>query len=344
MAQLNMQKVAVILFNLGGPDQPAAVKPFLINLFSDPNIITAPAPIRWLLARLIAWRRTTKAQEIYAKIGGGSPIVVETEKQSVALERQLNNLGFSNLRCFSVMRYWHPRAKDVVEQIKQFGPDDVILLPLYPQFSTTTTRSSFQEWQAVAQLAGLNARSRKVCCYPDQPDFITSHAALIQTQAAQYFGPSATAKARLLFSAHGLPQKIVDAGDPYPSHIERTAVAIAAKLRLRREDWEICYQSRVGPLKWLGPSTEERLEAAGKARAPVVLVPIAFVSEHSETLVELDMEYKHLAEAAGVPEYVRIAALGTQADFIQCLTNLVQAALKETAFCSCGIAKCLVND
>jgi len=340
---MNNQKIAIILFNLGGPDQPAAVRPFLINLFSDPNIINAPAPIRWLLARLIAWQRTSKAQGIYAKIGGGSPILPETRKQAIALQNRLHAQGYTKLCCFTVMRYWNPRAKDILEQVKEFAPDHVVLLPLYPQFSTTTTKSSLQEWYAMAQSCDFRVNSHEICCYPDQPDFIMAHAALIQAQAPQYFGPAAGKKARLLFSAHGLPQKIVDAGDPYPQHVERTAMAIAAKLGLSSEDWEICYQSRVGPLKWLGPSTEERLRDAGRAKIPVVLVPIAFVSEHSETLVELDMEYRHLAEEAGVPDYIRIAALGVQPDFIQCLSKLVQSVLSQRQLCGSPMSNCLMD-
>ena len=297
------------------PDQPAAVRPFLINLFSDPNIITAPGPIRWLLARLIAWRRTSKAQEIYAKIGGGSPIVSETRKQAIALQDVLRAQGYTKLRCFTVMRYWNPRAKDIVEQLKEFAPDHVVLLPLYPQFSTTTTKSSLQEWHAMARSYDFRVNSHEICCYPDQPDFIMAHAALIQAQAPQYFGPAAGKKARLLFSAHGLPQRIVDAGDPYPEQVAQTASAIAARLGIASDAWEICYQSRVGPLKWLGPSTEERLKAAGEAGSAVVLVPIAFVSEHSETLVELDMEYRHLAEQAGVPDIFAYHSAGCASGF-----------------------------
>ncbi len=338
------QKIAVVLFNLGGPDKPAAVKPFLINLFSDPNIITVPGPLRWFLARIIAWRRTAKAQEIYAKIGGGSPIAAETEKQAAALQSELYQEGFVNLHCYTAMRYWHPRVKEVVQEVKQLAPDHVVLLPLYPQFSTTTTRSSLQEWRSMALSAGLNTDTHEICCYPEQPDFITAHAAIIKNQAPDYFGPGTNRKARLLFSAHGLPQRIVDAGDPYPEHVRRTAMAIATKLGLAQNEWEICYQSRVGPLKWLGPSTEERLKAAGQAGMPVVLVPIAFVSEHSETLVELDMEYRHLAEAAGVPQYIRIAALGVQPDFVHGLSVLVQNALNCPKLCGSNNSKCLMDN
>lgn len=337
------KKVAVVLFNLGGPDRPAAVQPFLINLFSDPNIIAAPKIIRWFLARLIAWRRTAVAQDIYARIGGGSPIVAETKKQTEALEEYLKNQGYGFVRCFNVMRYWHPRAKDVLVEINRFAPEHVILLPLYPQFSTTTTRSSLQEWYAEAEKLDFTAKIHVICCYPEQPEFIAAHAALIQDQASAYIGPGRVKKARLLFSAHGLPQRIVDTGDPYPMQVERSALAIAQKLGLERDEWEICYQSRVGPLKWLGPSTEERLHAAGEAKMPVVLVPIAFVSEHSETLVELDMEYRDLAMKAGVPVYIRIAALGVQPHFIQGLAQLVQNALSQAVLCGSGAARCMVD-
>ncbi|MEQ1889050.1 MAG: ferrochelatase, partial [Alphaproteobacteria bacterium] len=200
-------RIAVILFNLGGPDRLSAVRPFLINLFSDLNIISAPGPVRWLLARLIAWRRTVKAQEIYSKIGGGSPIVAETQKQADALQELLRDQGFNNLRCCPVMRYWNPRAQDAVRQVKYFAPEHVVLLPLYPQFSTTTTLSSLQEWRVQSQSAGLDVTTHEICCYPDQPDFIAAHAAMIRAQAPDYFGPEGRHKARLLFSAHGLPQR-----------------------------------------------------------------------------------------------------------------------------------------
>lgn len=337
------EKIAVILFNLGGPDQLSAVRPFLINLFSDPNIIAAPRLVRWLLARFIAWRRTAVAQKIYAELGGGSPILAETRNQVAALQSELQLRGMAKLQCFCVMRYWHPRARNVASEVEIFAPKKIVLLPLYPQFSTTTTRSSLQEWRRVARSKGLLADSREICCYPEQPEFVAAHVALIEEQAPQYFGPGRNKKARLLFSAHGLPQRIVDKGDPYPDQVEKTAKAIAAKLGLGRDEWEICYQSRVGPLKWLGPSTEERLQIAGRDKMPVVLVPIAFVSEHSETLVELDMEYRHLADAAGVPSYIRIAALGVQPQFIQGLATLVQNALQHRILCGNGDAKCLMS-
>lgn len=331
------QKIAIVLFNLGGPDGLAAVKPFLFNLFNDRNIIDVPQPLRWLVARLIAARRTPVAKKIYASIGGSSPIVAQTNAQADALRAHMGEEGYPGARCFTVMRYWHPRAYDAIREIRYFRPDHIVLLPLYPQFSTTTTRSSLQEWKRLVKDTDIPAQTHEITCFPVQPDFIAAHADLIRTQAPDYFGPAAGSRARLLFSAHGLPQSIVNKGDPYPGQVAQTAAAIAASLGLAQEDWEICYQSRVGPLKWLGPSTESRLQAAGAAGMPVVLVPIAFVSEHSETLVELDIEYKHLAQQAGVPVYIRVAALGTHPDFIKGLSTLVQEALQKPGLRATGI-------
>lgn len=333
MADVKKRKIAVILFNLGGPDSLEAVKPFLFNLFNDRNIINIPQPLRWMLATLISIRRAPIARKIYAQIGGKSPIVAETNKQADALQAHMRQQGYTQVRCFTVMRYWFPRLREVLREVHYFEANHIVLLPLYPQFSTTTTRSSLQEWKILANYPRSSTHIHEIGCFPDQPDFIAAHAALIREHAPYYFGPDANAKARLLFSAHGLPQKIVDKGDPYPQQIIRTASAIAASLGLKPQDWEICYQSRVGPLQWLGPSTESRLVAAGKAGIPVVLAPIAFVSEHSETLVELDIEYRHLAAMAGVPAYIRIPALGSHADFIRGLGNLVENALSEQLLC-----------
>lgn len=330
MEGVKRERIAVILFNLGGPDNPEAIYPFLLNLFSDPDILRAPGFIRWPLARWIAARRAGEARKIYAQIGGGSPILAETRRQEKALENELSRQGFEHLNCFTVMRYAPPRAQEVVTELQKFSPERVVLLPLYPQYSTTTARSSLKEWRNVCINAGLNAEMRIIGCYPRQADFIAAHVALIRSSAPQYYGEQARGKALLLFSAHGLPQRIADAGDPYPGQIYHTATAIAAALGLESGEWEISYQSRVGPLKWLQPGTDARLRAAGAAARPVVLVPISFVSEHSETLVELDRELRHVAETSGVPEYIRVPALGVQPDFIHGLASLVRGALERT--------------
>ena len=318
-----MTATAVVLFNLGGPDSPEAVRPFLRNLFSDPAIVAAPRPVRWCLARLIASRRAATARDIYRRIGGASPLLAETRKQADALETRLCDIG--PIRSFVAMRYWRPFVEDAARRVAAFGPDRVVLLPLYPQFSTTTTASSMAAWRRGAEKAGLRAPVSAVCCYPVDPGFTAAHAAAIDEAAA---AAPAGAPWRLLFSAHGLPKRIVARGDPYRRQVERTAAAVAARLRNPGVDWRVCYQSRVGPLEWIGPSTDDEIRRAGAAGLGVVIAPISFVSEHSETLVELDMEYRALAERCGVPFFVRVPALGVRAGFIDALAGLVRAALR----------------
>jgi ferrochelatase len=311
-------KIAIILFNLGGPDSLEAVQPFLRNLFSDPAIITLPAWLRLPLARFIASRRTPKALEIYGKIGGSSPIVGQTEAQARALEEALGKEH--DWRGYVCMRYWHPMTEAVVRSVKRFAPDRIVLLPLYPQFSTTTTASSFKAWQAAADFRAPTAR---VESYPTEPGFIRASVELIKQGLAQVNGP-----VRVLFSAHGLPEKTVKSGDPYQGQVEQTAQAIGE--HLGSIEWSVCYQSRVGPLRWIGPSTESEIERAGRDKVSVVLYPLSFVSEHSETLVELDIDYRRLADQAGVPTYIRVPTVGTHPLFIHGLANLVKAALWST--------------
>ena len=318
-----MTTTAVVLFNLGGPDSPEAVLPFLRNLFSDPAIVAAPGPVRWCLARLIASRRAAAARDIYRRIGGASPLPAETRKQAEALETRLRDTG--PVRCFVAMRYWRPFVEDAARRVAAFDPDRVVLLPLYPQFSTTTTASSMAAWRRGAAAAGLRAPVSAVCCYPVDPGFAAAHAAAIDEAAS---AAPAGAPRRILFSAHGLPKRIVARGDPYREQVERTAAAVAARLRDPDVDWRVCYQSRVGPLEWIGPSTDDEIRRAGRAGLGVVVAPISFVSEHSETLVELDMEYRALAERCGVPFFVRVPALGVRAGFIDALAGLVRAALR----------------
>ncbi len=314
-------KTAVVLFNLGGPDSLDAVEPFLRNLFSDPAIISLPNPLRWLIAKLISSRRKTTAQAIYARIGGKSPLRELTEAQAHALE---NTLG-DGYRCFVAMRYWHPFAGETAKDVAAYAPDKIVLLPLYPHYSKTTTGSSFKDWQQVAAEIGLNKPTASVRDYPDHPGYITALAAQVRTalQEARPKGPF-----RLLFSAHGLPKKVIDGGDPYQAQIERTAAAVIAALGEDASglDWLVCYQSRVGPLEWIGPPTEAEIKRAGEEALGLVVLPIAFVSEHSETLVELDIEYREVAEHHGVPFYIRVPALGTDAGFIAALADLVRKA------------------
>jgi len=313
-----VRKIAIILFNLGGPDAPEAVRPFLFNLFSDPAIIGASQPFRFLLAQLISRTREKSAQANYALMGGRSPIVPETEAQALALEAALAARGLDmEFKCFLAMRYWRPFTADAAKAARDWGADEAVLLPLYPQFSSTTTASSLKAW---AKASALPAST--LCCYPAGGGFAQAHADAILAAWRQGGSPE---RPRVLFSAHGLPQKVIDAGDPYQWQIERSVAAVRALLPT---EWEhrVCYQSRVGPLKWIGPSTEEEIHAAGQDQAGVIVAPIAFVSEHIETLVELDVEYAEKARALGLPYYLRAPALGAGARFIDVLADIVERA------------------
>lgn len=338
-----MKRVAIVLFNLGGPDSPDAIKPFLFNLFKDPAIIRLPWPLRMMLAWLISTRRAPTAREIYDKIGGRSPLLGETEAQAKALVEELDEY---DVRTFVCMRYWHPMARETAAEVLAFAPDEVVLLPLYPQFSGTTTGSSFDDWQAAARRVGLDAPTRKVCCYPDQPGFIDALAARVREDLGK---ASEAGMPRVLFSAHGLPEKYVEAGDPYREQIECTVSAVTEKLAIGDLDYTICYQSRVGRQEWLKPYTKDELMRAGADGVPVVMAPVAFVSEHSETLVELDLEYAALAKEAGVPKYVRVPTVGVAPEFISGLAMLVRKALGDGVetvswrggrICSAGFADC----
>jgi ferrochelatase len=321
------------LFNLGGPDSLEAVEPFLRNLFSDPAVISLPSPLRVPIARFAARRRAPFAREIYAKIGGRSPINEETHKQSQALETVLCAQNV-DAKCFVAMRCWHPLIEECVAAVKAWGPEKIVLLPLYPQYSTTTTASSFAEWDRAAKRAGLNAPTQRVCCYPAEAGFIDAMVDLIQEASTK---ARSGVSYRLLLSAHGLPERTIARGDPYRSQVERTAAALVERLGTKAVDAQICFQSRVGPLRWIGPSTDDEIHRAGRDGKGVIVVPIAFVSEHSETLVELDIEYAKLARESGVPDYLRVPTVGAHKAFIDGLAELVAGALKAPALPkSCG--------
>ncbi|MET3664246.1 ferrochelatase [Caulobacter sp. 1776] len=315
------RKLAVVLFNLGGPDGPRAVRPFLFNLFRDPAIIGLPAIARYPIAALIATTREKTAKANYAIMGGGSPLLPETEKQARALEAELaRTLPSVEAKCFIAMRYWNPLTGETAKAVKAFAPDEIVLLPLYPQYSATTTASSLKAWREIYSGGG---RQTTVCCYPTDAGLVDAHARLIRETWEKAGSP---ADVRLLFSAHGLPEKVILAGDPYQKQIEATAAAVAAKLPAGL-DWTVCYQSRVGPMKWIGPSTDDEIRRAGAEGKGVIVTPIAFVSEHVETLVELDHEYAELARDVGVASYVRVPALGAAPEFIAGLASTVGRAL-----------------
>ncbi|WP_367576004.1 ferrochelatase [Phenylobacterium montanum] len=324
------RRVAVVLFNLGGPDRPSAVRPFLFNLFADPAIIQVPALVRYPLALMISWLRQASAKANYARMGGASPLLPETEAQAGALQALLATQAPScRVKTFIAMRYWRPFTAAAAREVAEFEPDEVVLLPLYPQYSTTTTASSLKAWRAAYRGSG---RVRAICCYPTQKGLVEAHA---QRILGAFEAAGRPEKLRLLFSAHGLPEKVIEAGDPYQSQVEATAAAVVQCLG-GEWDWQVCYQSRVGPLKWIGPSTAEAIGQAAREGLGVIVTPIAFVSEHIETLVELDHDYAVLAEQEGCRPYVRVPALGLHEAFIGGLADLVVGCLNQPVGVSPG--------
>lgn len=325
-----VSKVAVVLFNLGGPDGPAAVRPFLENLFSDPAIISLPWIARRPLAALIARLRRKSATANYAIMGGASPLLAETQAQADALQAALAELAPDReMKVFIAMRYWRPMTRQAAEEVARFDPDEIVLMPLYPQFSTTTTGSSLKAWREAYRGRG---EIRTVCCWHDNSGLIKAHAARILAVWQSAGSP----KVRLLFSAHGLPERVVEQGDPYQWQIERTCEKVAAQLGVGW-DWQVCYQSRVGPLQWLGPSTPEAIAAAAADGVGVIVDPIAFVSDHIETLVELDREYAEMAHRLGVPIYLRAPVVGVTQEFISGLSSVVLGALSRGGVAPDGV-------
>ncbi len=310
-------KKAVILFNLGGPDNLESVEPFLFNLFNDPAIISIPSFLRYPLAKFISKRRAPIAKNIYREMGNRSPILELTEQQAKSLEKNLSTQG--SYKCFVVMRCWHPRAVDVIKKVQTYNPEEIILLPLYPQFSATTSGSSINEWKKLCEKENYKAKTKTICCYPTEDNFIESHSSLIKKTIKKLNNRNF----KLIFSAHGLPESKIRKGDPYQWQVEETVKGIMLKLAGENLDYVITYQSRVGPMKWIGPSTDEEIVKYSKEKKGLVIVPVAFVSEHSETLVELDIEYKKLAEKNGCSFYKRVPALGVEENFIKGLAKLV---------------------
>jgi len=309
---------AIILFNLGGPDKLESVEPFLFNLFNDPAILNLPVIFRYPLAKLISNRRAPIAKKIYNELGGSSPILKLTEDQSVALEKKLNqNKLNEKYKCFVVMRCWHPRADEVIKNVRLYNPNEIILMPLYPQYSTATSGSSIKEWNEVCKKNNYKIKTSTICCYPTDENFINAHVKEISKKIKNINN------FKLIFSAHGLPKKNIKKGDPYQWQVEQSVNKIVKNLNCNNLDWVLSYQSRVGPLKWIGPSTDDVIVENSKIGKHIVLVPIAFVSEHSETLVELDIEYKKLATENGCNKYTRVPALGTNEDFIQAMSELI---------------------
>jgi ferrochelatase len=311
-------KKAIILFNLGGPDKLENVEPFLFNLFNDPAILNLPIFLRYPLAKLISNRRAPIAKKIYAELGGSSPILKLTKEQSNALEIKLNQTQEEDeYKCFIIMRCWNPRAEDVIKDVQLYSPDEVVLMPLYPQYSAATSGSSIKEWKDVCKKNNYYVKTSTICCYPTDQNFINAHTKEITKKIKDL------KNFKLIFSAHGLPEKNIKKGDPYQWQVEQSVKKIVENLNDENLDWILSYQSRVGPLKWIGPSTETTIIENSKIGKHIVLVPIAFVSEHSETLVELDIEYKEIADANGCKNYTRVPALGINEDFIKAMSELI---------------------
>ena len=322
-------KKAIILFNLGGPDSLDAVEPFLFNLFNDPAIISLPFFLRYPLAKLISKRRTPIAKAIYSEMGGKSPILDETMKQARAIEDSMK-LEDDVYKCFIVMRCWNPRAKETIKKVKEFKPEQIVLLPLYPQYSNATSGSSIQEWLEICKKEKLATETKIICCYPTDKDFILSYANLIRKK----IDLNKLSELTLIFSAHGLPELKIKQGDPYQWQVEKTVNDLVKKLSIKNLNYILSYQSRVGPLKWIGPSTEEVIKDEAKKKKIIIVVPVAFVSEHSETLVELDIEYKKLAVENGSREYIRVPAVTANKDFINSLKNSILRASNGERFTS----------
>ncbi|MCC8418044.1 MAG: ferrochelatase [Rickettsia endosymbiont of Bryobia graminum] len=325
MNYIEKRKIAIILLNLGGPNSLKDVKPFLFNLFSDQNIIDLPNPLRFIFAKFISIAREKKSQRLYSLIGNKSPILQETESQKLALIEKLKEILNEDFEIFISMRYSSPNSKEVVKKVIKYNPSEVILLPLYPQFSSTTTKSSIENF--ISTYKSYNSDSiipkfKSLCCYPFEDDLIKSHVMLINQSLEKLKNRSIKGNYRILFSAHSLPQKVIKAGDPYQWQIEKTVENILSKLSVKDLDYKITYQSKIGPLKWLEPRTEDEIEKAGRENKSIIIVPISFVSEHVETLVELDIDYVNIASKYGV-EYIRVPALGINKWFISSLAKMI---------------------
>lgn len=319
----SQEKIAVVLFQLGGPDSLDAIEPFLYNLFRDPDIINFPGAFlaRRPLARFIASRRSKKVIPHYREIGGKSPIVDLTTAQARALEVALNKI--LPAKVFVAMRYWHPLTEEVIAAMKQERFTKVILLPLYPQFSKATTTSSFKEWDRQRRIHRFHyLPADSICCYHNHPLYIEAIADNVSKAYAK-FSHHDPKSIDLIFSAHGVPVSLINQGDPYKLHIEETV-----RLVMKKGSWQsphhLCYQSKVGPSEWLKPSIHESIqELAARGRRHLLVIPIAFVTEHIETLHEINIETREEARHLGIKQFEMMPALNDHPKFIACLVDLV---------------------
>jgi protoporphyrin/coproporphyrin ferrochelatase len=317
------RRVGIVLFQLGGPDTLEAIEPFLYNLFCDPDIIDFPfARVgRKPLAKLISATRSRKVQHHYATIGGGSPIRANTERQARALEAALRDRGI-DAYCFVAMRYWHPFTSEAIEQLRAADCDEVVLLPLYPQYSSTTTGSSLNEWN---RLFDGKIPTHSVEAFYQDSDYLDAFAEKVNVALARFPNPE---RPEIVFSAHSVPLAVIEKGDPYQRQIEET-VRLLRACGGWTNSHRLCYQSKVGASRWLQPSLHQTLKglAAEKVRE-VCVVPIAFVSDHVETLGEIDHEARHRAHQLGITQFEMSAGLNDSAKFIQALSHIVQRVLE----------------
>lgn len=317
-----MNKTAVLLLQMGGPDSLEAIQPFLYNLFSDRDIIRiGPTFLQPAIAGFISRRRAKKVSEYYKKIGGRSPIRELTQQQAAELEKALGG----NYRCFVAMRYWKPFTNEALSEIKREGFNRVIVLSLYPHYSRATVGSSINELERALARSGLKADLVYIRNFQDHPLYIAALAEKIEKGLAGFENRS---QVQLVFSAHGLPQSFIDSGDPYLDHIQST-------VRMTMEHFEgvshhLAFQSRAGPVKWLEPSTEAKIaELAAAGCKQLLMVPLSFVSDHIETLYEIDIQYKEEAAGLGITDFRRTEALNSSPAFIACLADLVRATQKQ---------------
>jgi ferrochelatase len=316
-------KSAVVLFNLGGPDSLEAVQPFLENLFNDPDIFKLP--FQKVLAKFISKKRAPKVQEEYKLIGGKSPLGYWTEIQRSMLQNQLRTEGFP-VDVYVAMRYWHPLTADTAALIEKGNYNKIILLPLYPHNSISTTGSSFNEWKRVFK--GDHSKCVYIESYFKDEKYLQSVNQRIDETLLK-FPAELRDEVQLVFSAHGTPQSYIKKGDPYLCEI-MTCVDELMKLRNHSHQHHLCFQSKVGPMKWLEPATDKMIEKlAAEGKKHLLIIPISFVSDHIETSFELDIEYRHVADECKIENYIMMEGLNDSPLFIEALAELAKSKLNE---------------
>ena len=311
---------ALILLNMGGPDSLDAIEPFLYNLFSDRELIQLPlgAILQKPFAKLISYFRSKKVRESYEYIGGCSPLLEWTQKQAAGISERLEK----NFKPFVVMRYWHPRADEVLAQLKAQGIQKAVVLSMYPHYTGATTGSSVNDFRRFAARLYPELEYQLIEQWHDWPGYISALANRV-AEGLDKFHELMRDDVRILFSAHALPQKFIDRGDPYQQQVETTAAMVMQLVGDYR--WSIAYQSRSGPVKWMTPGTDDEIIRLGsEGERSLLMVPISFVSDHIETLEEIDLQYRMLAEQHGIPHFFRAPSLNDNADFLTGMADLVR--------------------